>query len=377
MTTKVSYETIKETFENKGCQLITTKYEMIVNKMNTSSSYKIIATCGHIIENCNYHMFNSKIRDRQKLCSDCVKKKLSLNYKKLNNNISEKYTLQIESQSIEIFKKYINSSLEFKISPECCTADIAIRDSNCKDNKWLPIQVKSTLKVSTDNSYLFALKHSYNILIVFICIEEEKFWLIHGNNILNLVCLSIGLNKSKYNKYKVDKLELSKKLLEFYNLLYNNTIESIQKPITENCQKEQLFRKIREIKLNSIHFEYPEINQCVYDFKVNGYKIQEKIARKRSDCNTIALLLHKTKNSIRNTPYELGDNDFYWINLPDKETFYIIPEIVLFDYGIISCENYNGRTDLSFANRNTWWNYFKFNYNEENINEIINNYLKN
>lgn len=373
----VSYESIKETFESKGCQLITTKYEMTINKMNSKSKYKIIATCGHLIDNCDYHMFKSKLRDRQKLCKECVNKKLSFTYKKLNENRSEKYTLQIESQSIQLLKKYINNSLSIQVSPECCTADVAIKDITCKDNKWLPIQVKSTLKVSTDNSYIFALKHSYNILIIFICIEEEKFWVIPGSSILNSICLSIGLAKSKYNKYQVDKLNLSEKLIQYYKLSDTHTIENVQKPITENCQKEQIFRKLRETKLYTIVFEYPGVNQCVYDFKINNYKIQEKTARTRIDCNLIVLLLQKTKNSVGGNPYELGDNDFYWVNLPDKETFYIIPETDLFNNGFIGCENQNARTDLSFAKRNTWLNSFKFYYNEENINEIINNYLKN
>ena len=66
--------------------------------------------------------------------------------------------------------------------------------------------------------------------------------------------------------------------------------------------------------------------------------------------------------------YEKGDNDFYWINLQDSQTFYIIPEHILITK---TCS-----TEISFAERNIWLETYKYSYNEENINEIINNLLK-
>jgi DNA-directed RNA polymerase subunit RPC12/RpoP len=37
--------------------------------------------------------------------------------------------------------------------------------------------------------------------------------------------------------------------------------------------------------------------------------------------------------------YKLGDNDFYWLSLPDKTGAYIIPENILFEKNIISSKN--------------------------------------
>lgn len=246
---RVTYETIKETFEKEGCQLLTTKCEMVKNNMNTNSNYIIIAECGHQINNCNYHAFNSKLRGRKKLCSECINKKLSDNYKKL---------------------------------------------------------------------------------------------------------------------------------LEFYNTISTDTIENIQTPITNCCKKEQLYRKLRENKLNNIKFEYPEVNQCVYDFKINNYKVQEKTAHIRKNFKHYISVLHKKKEGISQIPYDSGDNDFYWINLQDNQTFYIIPENILIEKQIISSENIvdkssfiKGRKCLSFSKRNKWLENYKYSYNEENINEII------
>ena len=373
---KVSYETIKETFEDGGCQLVTTKYEMIKNNLNANSKYCIIASCGHQIDDCNYHMFKSKLRDREKICRDCNNKKLAVNYKELNKNIDGNcFSLLVEHQSINLLKKYINAALELKVSPECCLADIAIRDTSCLENKWLPIQVKSTLKLSTDNGYTFGLKHKYKMLVIFICIGEEKIWVIDGNSILNNKCLSIGMKKSKYDRYEVNKNELTEKIIQFYNTLAKDTLENIQTPLTENCKKEQHFRKLRESKLHTIQFEYPEINQCVYDFTVNKYKIQEKTAYIRKDYKHYKSSVFKTKERTQ-APYDAGDNDFYWINLPDNETFYIIPECILVEKQIISCGESKGKGGLSFAKRNIWVNNYKYSYNEYNINEIIDNCFK-
>jgi len=368
----VKYETIKENFENGGCKLITSEAEMILNKLGTISKYTIIAKCGHQIDNCWYHMF--MYRNTGKKCKNCIDADSSVNNKKLNKTIGGNcYSFFIEAQSINIIKKYLN--LEIKVSPECCIADIAIKD-HVIENKWLPVQIKATLKGRCD-IYSFGLHKNYeNMIILFVCIEEEKFWILNGNLILNQCKLSIGIKKSKYNKYQVDKNDLSIKLLEFYNNMDTLPIETIQTPITENCKKEQLFRKLRETKLNLVQFEYPEVNQCVYDFKINNYKIQEKTAFIKNLRNYYMVILGKNKNGDHNNSYDKGDNDFYWINLQDNETFYIIPEQILITKNIISSETEKGKRCMSFAKRNIWLENYKYSYNEENINEIINNLLK-
>ena len=88
------------------------------------------------------------------------------------------------------------------------------------------------------------------------------------------------------------------------------------------------------------------------------------------------VLLVKYKDGDHNNTYEKGDNDFYWINLQDNETFYIIPEQILIDKHLISSETEKGKKYISFAKRNKWLDFYKYSYNEENINEIINNLFK-
>ena len=372
---KLTYDDIKEIFTTKDCKLLTSEEEFITNKLNGQSKYKLLASCGHEVNNCWFHMF--KYRSTGMICKNCV----DTNHKEHNKNLHKhidgnSYTLNIEFQSIELLKKYIDTSgLEIKISPECCSADLCIKDVNCIDDKWLPIQLKSTIK-QRHNIYSFGLLRNYHdTLIIFICIEEEKFWFINGNNLLDQCKLSIGVKKSKYSVYEVDKINVTQKILDFYKTMDKDTLENIQTPITENYKREQVFRKLRETKLNGIKFVPPQINQSVFDFKINGYKIQEKTAFMRSGRNHMMVMFTKNKNGVNNVTYDEGDNDFYWVNLPDYETFYIIPEKVLINKKIISTETIKGKKYLSFAQTNKWVDNYRYYYDEYNINEIINFYF--
>jgi hypothetical protein len=193
----VNYETVKDTFEKEGCKLITTEVNFKLNKLTSKSKYNIIASCGHQIDGCWYHMF--KYRGTGKICKNCIDIEHSKRSIKLNKNLEEgnSHSLNIEYQSIELIKKYINNTINMSVSPECCLADIAIKPSSFKKPEWLPIQVKSTLK-GRHNVYSFQLHRNYNnMLMIFICIEEELFWLLNGNVILDQCKLSIGIKKIK------------------------------------------------------------------------------------------------------------------------------------------------------------------------------------
>ena len=101
---KLSYETIKETFEKGGCRLLTTLEEFKINNMNSKSKYKIIPQCGHQVDNCLYYTF--KNINTGKICISCTNKKKSLYNINLNKGIDgTTYALNIEHISINLFKK--------------------------------------------------------------------------------------------------------------------------------------------------------------------------------------------------------------------------------------------------------------------------------
>ena len=126
--------------------------------------------------------------------------------------------------------------------------------------------------------------------------------------------------------------------------------EYIMKPKNIYQQQEQSFRKLRETNLPLIKFEYPEIEARVYDFKINEYKIQEKVASctiKSNDRELHSVHLYRSNNIHKYKAYNQGDNDFYWIWLNDKKTFYIFPEKVLIDRKYIEVD----KTYIFFTRR--------------------------
>jgi hypothetical protein len=69
----------------------------------------------------------------------------------------------------------------------------------------------------------------------------------------------------------------------------------------------------------------------VYDFKIGELKIQEKVGgirknRKDTFMFTICKNNGKVNKKQNQMQYQVGDNDFYWFNCPDKKCFFVIPE---------------------------------------------------
>ena len=66
---------------------------------------------------------------------------------------------------------------------------------------------------------------------------------------------------------------------------------------------------------------------------------------------------------IRQT-YEIGDNDFYWLNCKNTSNFYVIPESILVEKGYLG--NYEKKIKsltISKTNKITFWTKdYLFNY---------------
>jgi hypothetical protein len=163
-------------------------------------------------------------------------------------------------------------------------------------------------------------------------------WLIPENIIENQTKISIGYKKSKYNIYKINKDIIFDKLNEYY---YTTSKFSFEKLDTPNCiyqQREKEFRNYREEKIDFIKFEYDFMEGTVYDFRIGNLKIQEKVT-KMSETNKCIFQLCKNNGKINGKRYQIqyniGDNDFYWLNCDDKIIFFVIPEKILIDKGLI------------------------------------------
>ena len=107
----------------------------------------------------------------------------------------------------------------------------------------------------------------------------------------------------------------------------------------------------------------------VYDFRIDNYNIQEKVTKVNN--NKCCFQLCKNKGLVNGNQnqvqYDIGDNDYYWLNCDNKKTFFVIPENILIDRGLIGNNKHhcfkitlNGR-----HYKNSWLQPYAFDY--ENI----------
>jgi hypothetical protein len=172
--------------------------------------------------------------------------------------------------------------------------------------------------------------------MVVICIDvpTQKMWYFEGNDILGKTTLSIGLGKSKYSKHEITHAQLVDRLLFSYVTLEKKSKDHLMIPITPQQQKEHTNRKYRETILHECCFEYPTVDGTKYDVIINGFKVQDKCAQRVNENKYFSLDLRG---------YQKGDNDYYWVNLPDQ-VFYILPEsLLLLSSNIIKRRLYLGQ----------------------------------
>lgn len=174
-------------------------------------------------------------------------------------------------------------------------------------------------------------------------------------------------------------------LLEAYNSYDLVTFENCNIPQAPTHQREKEFLDLRENKLAHIlNFTYPDIDNVVFDFMVNGYKVQEKVCRYCK--NTCSVTTTVTKNYQRKGkyclkgPYDKGDNNFYWFHHPNKLCFYVLPEDMLSSWGKLREPNSEGKrsiilypyiTQLGLQNKMTKdANAYLFFYNDLDITKL-------
>ena len=366
------YENVIEEFNKQNCKLLTTKEEYIDILKNTKNVYRLnyIASCGHT-HIVFYNVFKS--RGTGIVCPSCKNKKIGYDKKEKmkNNEMSKTSTIEQECKFINQIQLFLKNDFEIIKAFDGCNIDIIFKPKNIIDDKWVGIQVKTTNVRHL--TYSFHINNIYkNCLLLFYCCEDETMWLIPENIIGNQKKVSIGYNKSKYNIYKICKDNLINKLNEFYNKTTNFEFDKLNTPTCIYQQREQFFRKYREEKIKFLNFGYDNIEGTVYDFKIKNFKVQEKVAKISDKENRYIFFLCKNNGSSNKIQYDIGDNDFYWLNCDNKETFFVIPEKNLIDKGFIGnkIENINRQTlkitvKKELHNKSLWLQDYMFDY--ENI----------
>ena len=346
------YEKVKTTMQQNNCTLLTTIEEFLEIKKNVKfPKVKYIACCGH-----NHEVFVNVFLNRKTgiICPSCISKKNNINKRGLMNCENGQCVLtKMEDDGIQYIQTILNEHFVTDKTKEGCLADMIMKPKHEGEDKWLLVQVKTTSKPLRDYGFKCSSKYN-NCIIICLCLLDKRMWILNGNEIIVKCKIAIGLHKSKYDKNEVNIDNISDSINKYYDLMTLVTFEVANLPQSINQQKEQEFRKLVENNCPCIKFDYPINNQLVYDFTINGFKIQEKVgtARKdRKDC--VIFSLHKNNgihDGVRKfRSYNEGDNDFYWLNFPDKKHFYIFPEKELLKFGLITSEKDKGKGKISIT----------------------------
>ena len=231
-------------------------------------------------------------------------------------------------------------------------------------------------------TYSFHIEKKYeNCILICYCCEDDALWLFPQNTIKEQLKLSIGYHKSKYNIHKVEYecVNIISKLNELYNLTTQYKFEELNIPICIWQQREQIFRKYREEKIDFIKFDYENMECTVYDFKINGSKkVQEKVCAKNPNNSYYVFNLCKNNGIVKNKSnfiqYDIGDNDIYWINCADYSYFFVIPEKILVEKDIIgnnsSKKNFKVNPN-KFSKKTEWLRPYVFHYDNIDKNKLL------
>jgi hypothetical protein len=336
-----NYIKVKTAVENNKCTMITTFEEFeairptVYNKSYHYVRIDFIGICGH---NTSAVVTNFICRQTGIRCKECVKKD--------TNNILKgkvKETKIVENTSINNIETYLGDKYDIIRTKEGCRADLVIKKKG--DNRYIPIQVKSTNSISPHKMYSFRyLNKDYkNMIIMCMSLLEQKIWIIPHEDIHHLSNLNISI-RSKYNKYLVENNNLLSDYIEKYaDKCYTSDIDILMIPSAPLQKQEQEYVKKREKFINFLDYKYPDIQNTPTDFIVNGKKVQEKVCgnpKKNKLTIWMASNNGKKENGDRNfRTYRLGENDYYWFHSNIDNKFWIIPEKVLYEREYISKED--------------------------------------
>lgn len=362
--TVITHKYLVDTLQQQGCTLLTTEYEYTqVCKTDKNLKVRILAVCGHE-RDCLPHFLKKRSFLLCKACTILNTRKL---LKEKHNNESE-LCQNIEFNGYLHVYQYIENHFEVKKTHEGCLSDFIIRERKNAhlNDKWIGVQLKTTLTESY-GMYSFHIQNNYQDNIIMCnCVKDDKLWIMPYNVLSHLKHLSISSNKSKYNQYLVSSENVYDRILILIADMKTFTSEELLTPISKAQIQEQTYSSIRIQYVPFLQYLKPNIENGKVDFYVGSKKFQEKVSVLR--CNKYNLVCLYVNNGKENGArkyrmYRLGENDFYWFHIKDTFTFYVVPELVLFQHKCIS--NVNETLNKKILNIDTnqeWLSDYKFDY---------------
>ena len=367
----VKYNYVKEIFVKHNCELLMSEEEFNLEPRKSHDKYKYIAQCKHNHEVC---FSDFKNKSRGLTCPECSYTRQSIEQKE-RSKINPLLRQDLEYDSIIYLRTIIGDSFDVKFNSENCISDCCIKPKHITEDLWLMVQLKSTEKPNPLGYHFDCNSKSkyINCIIMCICASDKKMWIFDGNIIIPKI-LSIGLLKSKNGEFEITKETIHDKITNYYNEFPKYDFETTDTPISESAKLEREYRIYRETMIHCLPFIRDERQALVYDFIVNGFRVQEKVRSQTKNKKGYNFALNKScgiVNGVRDkTSYQKGDNDFYWLNVNNKQHFYIIPEHELLSRKYINidkkasiCLTLNSR-----IKKNRWANEYLFDYT--NLTEI-------
>lgn len=372
----LTYEEIQERFKNAGCELLVTKEEFMAKKMTTKSCFKFKANCGHERV---FIMENVKLTPGM-LCKACTAQNVVIKQTENAKKDGLSMTHEIEYEATCYLQSLLEDNFDLWITHESCRADVCIKPKSIKEDVWLPVQLKSTKESlnGQHKTYRFGGvkdKDYTDMLLLCICVADSKIWNIDPVVAKEKLMVNIvDKENTMYYNTKIDINNISEIMQQLYDSMtpFHKPLSEVNCPQSINSQKELEFINYRESCIKCLTFEKPFRNYLSYDFKVFGKKIQEKIGRVQSIHN-VYINIHKANGFNKKMQYAKGDNDFYWINTPDKKYFYVIPEDVLIEKGFVGGDKHKSFTlyPTNDEKKNHWANNYKFEYANVNQTKLI------
>lgn len=375
-TRQMLYESVFSVFQSKNCELLTSEEEYaLLTQTKKIPKLRYVASCGHE-HSVHFNVFKS--RNTGVICPVCCCKKHG-EMKHLANQLHPmpmSITHFNEERCIDYFINLIKSEYDCKKTFEGCLADLTIKPKNQPNDLWLQIQVKTNAVRLRTYSFNNTRKTVYNDCIMLcICWEDKKMWLFDGNS-MNLSTISIGFNKSKYDVNEATSETIIEKLNHHYSTFNLFKFEDSNSPTYHLGKKEMEFKQLR---VKNVMCDFMDVsNYLHHDFMITDKKVQEKIGSRVKNASALFKLtksngrIDKVRKFI---PYDIGDNDLYWLHFPDKKHFCLLPEAEVMDKnGKIKrciCITLHKETQIP---KNENWNKYLFDYanvDYERFNEIL------
>lgn len=383
MTDYKNFGSLCAILKEKGCRLTETE-ESLKEKQKTcrySSSAKVsfIASCGH--EN-TVTLTNFVSKSSGVFCKNCVKEKVRANLVDRFKG-QEDHALKQEYTAFKEIEHVLEERLDIIKTNEGCLADFVCKPKCNENNRWMKIQLKTTIAVC-HNLYTFGIhKNNYlDHMLLCMCVSNAQMWLIPHSNIAHIQGGKLNIGDgglSKYDIYKVTNNNLADRLINYYVNIKTFSLDECIVPQTLNQQKEVIYRTRMQKSLSSTEFKFEECDGLCYDFMISNLKFQEKVAVKHKE-KLYGYVANLCRN--RGKPYELHMNDFYWVHIPDSEYFYVFPENELYKRGYIVSNSVTPPTRsfvlyISIVKNDAWYSEYKFSYEKTDENKFMRMFASN